>query len=402
MPMRLGDNGEHVIQVDKVIIEEIGIIKFDVLGLNTLKILDEVKKRVGLSDWDLDPNNPTFINDKATFELLQSGNTNNVFQVESQGMKDLLVRLKPETLEDISAVLALYRPDSMTYLEDYIYYKHHRDEVKYIHNDMISILKTTNAQMIYQEQLMEIVRVFGGRTYGGADKFRKGIGKKNIELVKAEADKLYKEIKENGYDEELAKLISDDLRTKGGYMFNKSHSALYGVITLQTAYLKSHYPVEFYCAVFNACEGDTGKLNKYMVEAKELNIQVLPPHINKSERGFNVDNENILFGLNSINKVGESVVNSIIDNRQINGKFLNLNNFVERIDCTSAQVVMLIKAGALPTKNKYNMLLKYAELRSQSDSEYKPYNDVKSFSRAFKSNFGISPSGYRDTYTIQP
>lgn len=378
MPMKLGDKGEHVIQVDKVMIEEIGIIKFDILGLNTLTIIDGVKKRVGLSDWDLDPSNSTFLNDEKMYELLRSGKTNNVFQVESQGMKDLLIRLQPNSLEDISAILALYRPDTMAYLENYIYFKHNKNEIKYIHNNMKSILDTTNGQMIYQEQLMEIVRVFGGRTYGGADKFRKGIGKKNEDLVKAEAEKLYHEIKKTGYEEHIAFLISDDMRNKGKYMFNKSHSALYAVITLQTAYLKAHYPVEFYCEVFNACEGDNGKLNKYMVEAQELNIQVLPPHINKSDYKFNVVDGNILFGLNSINKVGETVVDSIIKERYTNGKFNGLDDFLNRVQCNVAQMVMLIKSGALPTKDKYNMLLRYANKRNVIETEYKSYKDVSS------------------------
>jgi len=378
MPMKLGEKGEHVIQVDKIMIEEIGIIKFDILGLKNLIIIDGVKKRIGLSDWDLDPNNPKFLNDEKMYKLLQSGKTNNVFQVESQGMKDLLLRLQPTSLEDISAVLALYRPDSMSYLEDYIYYKHHINEIKYIHEDMRLILETTNGQMIYQEQLMDIVRKFGGRTYGGADKFRKGIGKKDHDIVKKESDKLYKEIENNNYSEEIAKIISDDLRSKGSYMFNKSHSALYGVITLQTAYLKAHYPVEFYCEVFNACEGDNGKLNKYLVEAQELGIQVFPPHINKSDFKFNVDNKNILFGLNSINQVGEKIVQNIINERDQNGKFEGLDNFINRVQCSSAQVVMLIKSGALPTKDKNNMLLRYAEKYVKTDKEYKPYSDVKS------------------------
>ena len=143
MPMMMTSNGEQVIQVDKKNVESIGIVKFDILGLNTLVIIDEVKKRVGLSDWDLDPNNPKFLNDEKTYKLLQSGKTNNVFQVESQGMKDILVRLKPDNLEDVSAVLALYRPDSMAYLEDYIHYKHNPHEITYIHEDMKPILEPT-------------------------------------------------------------------------------------------------------------------------------------------------------------------------------------------------------------------------------------------------------------------
>lgn len=399
MPMKLGDKGEHVIQVDKVIVEEIGIIKFDILGLTTLSIVNGVKKRVGLTDWDIDPNNDEFLADKKMFELLQSGKTNNVFQVESQGMKDLLTRLKPTSLEDVSAVLALYRPDSMSYLEDYIYYKHHPDEIKYIHEDMKPILNTTYGQMIYQEQLMEIVRQFGGRTYGGADKFRKGIGKKDPELVKQESDKLYEEIKQNGYDKKLAKFISDELKEKGKYMFNKSHSMLYAVLTLQTASLKVHYPVEFYCEVFNACEGDNGKLNKYIVEAQELGIEILPPHINKSDYKFDIVDGKILFGLNYINGIGEKVVQSIIEERNKNGKFKGLDDFLNRVNnITSAQMVMLIKSGAIPTKNKHNMLLRYADRYLRINQEYKPYSDVKTLPTLLelKTKWGIDTDVIKD------
>ena len=190
MPMKLGSKGEHVIQVDKKKVEEIGIIKFDVLGVATLAAVQEAMKDIGLSEWDLSVNNPEFANDTAMYELLASARTNGVFQVESSGMRDLLLRLKPTNLEDVSAVLALYRPDSMGALEDYINRKNGEKAITYIHPDMEPILKKTYGCMIYQEQLMDVVRKFGGRSYGGADKFRKAIGKKNIELVKEESEKL--------------------------------------------------------------------------------------------------------------------------------------------------------------------------------------------------------------------
>ena len=221
MAMKLGGNGEHVIQVDKRKIEEIGIIKFDILGVATLGVVQEVKKAVGLTDWDLSVANPAFIHDEKMYKLLQEAKTNGVFQVESSGMKDLLVRLKPTSLEDVSAVLALYRPDSMSMLEDYIYYKHHPTEVKYWHPDMEPLLNKTYGCIIYQEEIMDIVRVFGGRSRGGADLFRKAIGKKNVELVKKESEKLYSEILIQGYEEWLAKQISDYLAKMGGYSFNK-------------------------------------------------------------------------------------------------------------------------------------------------------------------------------------
>jgi DNA polymerase-3 subunit alpha len=181
-------------------------------------------------------------------------------------------------------------------------------------------------------------------------------------------------------------------------MFNKSHSALYGVITLQTAYLKAHYPVEFYCEVFNACEGDNRKLNKYMVEAQELNIKVLPPHINNSDYKFDVNNGNILFGLNSINQVGEKVVQNIIEERNKNGKFKGLDDFLNRVSCTSAQIVMLIKSGSLPTKDKNNMLLRYATKYSEVDNVYKPYTDVKTLPTLLelKTKWGINTDIIKD------
>lgn len=178
MAMKIGSKGEHVIQVNKKVIEDIGIIKFDLLGLaTTLNTIKDAIKYANIDNWEIDINNPEFLNCKETYELLCSARVDGVFQVESQGMKDLLLRLQPSNLEDVSAVLALYRPDSMGALDEYIECKHGRQEVKYIHPDMKPILESTYGCMIYQEQLMDIVRKFGGRTYGGADKFRKAIGK---------------------------------------------------------------------------------------------------------------------------------------------------------------------------------------------------------------------------------
>ena len=177
MAMKLGGDGEHVIQVDKRIIEEIGIIKFDILGVQTLNMIKEIQTDLNIDEYDININNPVFENDTKSYELLNKAVTNGVFQVESAGMKDLLIRLQANSLEDLSAVLALYRPDSMGALEEYIECKHDPSKVKYIHPDMEPILKSTYGCMIYQEQLLDIVRTFGGRSYGGADLFRKAIGK---------------------------------------------------------------------------------------------------------------------------------------------------------------------------------------------------------------------------------
>lgn len=218
MGMKLGSKGEHVIQVDKKNIEEIGIIKFDILGVQTLNILKEVIEDTGIDEWDININNPNFYDDKKAFDLLCSGETDGVFQVSSFEMKSLLKRLQPRTIEDLSALIALFRPDSMQFIEPYIDNKNNKkiNEIEYIHEDMKQILENTYGCMLYQEQLLEIVRKFGGRTYGGADKFRKGIGKKDKILIKKESDTLYKEILEQGYDNDIAFNVSDDMAKKGG------------------------------------------------------------------------------------------------------------------------------------------------------------------------------------------
>lgn len=394
MAMKVGSKGEHVIQVDKKIIEDIGIIKFDLLGLaTTLNTIKDTCKYANIDKWEIDVNNPDFLNNTEMYELLCSANTNGVFQVESQGMKDLLLRLQPSNLEDVSAVLALYRPDSMGALDEYIECKHGRQEVHYIHPDMKPILESTYGCMIYQEQLMDIVRVFGGRTYGGADKFRKAIGKKDIALVKSESAKLYQEIIDNGYSEEIAKQISDELSTKGGYLFNKSHSALYSVLTLKTAYLKKKYPVEFFCALLNQKRDDYGALNKYILDAKEFGVSLMPPHLNKSDRGFSVNDGKILFGLEAIKGVGEKFVDSLLEKRA-NGKFKNFNNFYERMSPSNAVVIALTKAGAIPCKDKRKFLLQFEDSQI-AQKEYKPVVSLPKLS-VLKEKYGIDTDVIKD------
>lgn len=380
MPMKLGPEGEHVIQVDKRIVEEISIIKYDILGVSSLGLVQETQLGAGVSDWDLNINNPAFEFDKDSYELLSSARTNGVFQVESAGMRDLLIRLHPTELSQISAVLALYRPDSMGALEEYIECSKHPEKVTYIHPDMEPILKETYGCMIYQEQLLDIVRKFGGRSYGGADLFRKAIGKKNVELVKQESAKLYQEIIDNGYSAELAKQISDDLSTKGGYLFNKSHSYSYAVLCLQTAYLKCHYPTYFFKALFNMNKNKPGMINKYIIDAKQFGVEILPPNINKSEMGFSVVDNKILFGYSAISGIGSVLAETIINERNANGKFKNFNDFVERTQPTKAQIIALVKSGAIPTKNKKQFLINYFK----SQYEMKEYQPVSSLPTKMK------------------
>lgn len=370
MPMKIGTKGEHVIQVDKHYVEDIGIVKFDLLGVATLNLVKEIKDDLHLNPWDYDINNSEFENDRSTYELLASGKTNGVFQVESAGMKDLLVRLKPKLeqldFEVISVILALYRPDSMGALDEYVEMATGGSRPASIHTDMDDILKDTNYCMIYQEQLLDIVKKFGGRTYGGADLFRKAIGKKIPELVQKESEILRGEIVNNGYPKKIADQIADELSQKGGYLFNKSHSYSYAVLCFETAWFKAHYPTYFFKALFNQNKDKAGAINKYILDAQYFNVDVEPPQINKSVMNFTVNDGKVLFGLSAISGIGETLSKDILAERDENGDYKSFNDLTERVPLTKAQVISLIKAGAIPCKNKRERLIKYLK------SQYQP------------------------------
>lgn len=378
MPMKIGTKGEHVIQVDKHYVEDIGIVKFDLLGVATLNLVKEIKDDLHLDPWDYDINNPEFENDRPTYELLASGKTNGVFQVESAGMKDLLIRLKPKLeqldFEVISVILALYRPDSMGALDEYVEMATGGSRPPSIHPDMDEILKDTNYCMIYQEQLLDIVKKFGGRTYGGADLFRKAIGKKIVELVQKESEILRGEIVANGYSKEIADKIANELSQKGGYLFNKSHSYSYAVLCFETAWFKAHYPTYFFKALFNQNKDKAGAINKYILDARYFNVDIMPPNINHSGMNFTVDNDKVLFGLSAIGGIGESLSKQIIEERENNGIYKSFNDLIQRLSLGKASVIALIKSGAIPCKNKREKLISYLK------SEYQPlkFSEVQS------------------------
>lgn len=378
MPMKIGTKGEHVIQVDKHYVEDIGIVKFDLLGVATLNLVKEIKDDLHLDPWDYDINNPEFENDRPTYELLASGKTNGVFQVESAGMKDLLIRLKPKLeqldFEVISVILALYRPDSMGALDEYVEMATGGSRPPSIHPDMDEILKDTNYCMIYQEQLLDIVKKFGGRTYGGADLFRKAIGKKIVELVQKESEILRSEIVANGYPKEIADKIADELSQKGGYLFNKSHSYSYAVLCFETAWFKAHYPTYFFKALFNQNKDKAGAINKYILDARYFDVNVMPPNINHSGMNFTVNNNKVLFGLSAIGGIGESLSKQIIEERENNGIYKSFDDLITRLSLGKASVIALIKSGAIPCKNKREKLVSYLK------SQYQPliFTEVQS------------------------
>lgn len=403
MPMKIGTKGEHVIQVDKHYIEDIGIVKFDLLGVATLNLVKEIKDDLQLNPWDYNINNPIFEKDKATYELLASGKTNGVFQVESAGMKDLMVRLQPKNINDVAAVVSLYRPDSMGALEEYVEIATSGKEPTYIHPDMIPILQDTNGCLLYQEQLLDIVKKFGGRTYGQADLFRRGIGKKDKELVKRESEKLRDEIANNGYTHELADSIANEMSDKGGYIFNKSHGYSYAVLCFETAWFKAHYPVYFFKALFNQNKDKAGAINKYILDAKYFNVEILPPNINHSGMNFTVDNNKVLFGLSAIGGIGETLSKQIIEERENNGLYKSFDDLLNRVPLSKSAVIALIKSGAIPCKNKKEKLLSYLK------TQYQPltFSEVKSLPTYTKlendwnintKEYIISSSGKRVVY----
>lgn len=373
--IRKGQGGEHVISVDKIMDEKLSLVKFDILGIASLVAINEILQEDKIDPWEIDINNPEFEYDEEIFNLICSGKTDNLFQIESKGMKELIDRLQPHSLDELTALVALYRPDAMPAIDGYIEGKNNPSSIKYIHPDMANILNTTYGQNIYQEQSMRFTKVFGGRSDAGADRMRKCLAKKLPEKVKEEVELLHQEILNNGYSEDVADKICEELSTKGGYGFNKSHAAAYAVICMQTAYLKAHHTLAFFTAMLNLNKDKAGKINKIIIDAKQFNVDILPPDINKSEINFSVNDGKILFGLSAIAGIGETLAENIIAERSAHGKFKNFNDFIDRIELTKKQIINLVKSGAIPTKNKKQFLVKY--FQSMYDKkEYKPVSTL--------------------------
>ena len=373
--IRRGEKGEHVISVDKKMDERLSLVKLDCLGIGTLVAINETMQEDNIDPWTIDINNPEFEYDEKIFNTICSGKTDSIFQIESQGMKDLIARLKPHSLENLTALVALYRPDAMPAIDGYIEGKNNPSSIKYIHPDMAQIFDKTYGQNIYQEQSMRLTKVFGGRNDAGADRMRKCLAKKQPEKVKEEVELLHKEILSNGYSVDIADKICDELSTKGGYGFNKSHAAAYAVICMQTAYLKTYHKTAFFKAMLNLHKDKAGKINKIIIDARQFDVEILPPNINNSEMNFSITNDKILFGLSAITGIGKTLAKDIINERNINGRFKDFDDFITRVNPTKKQVINLVKSGAIPTKNKKQFLIKYFK----SQYEHKEYTPVVSY-----------------------
>ena len=341
-------------------LDELGLLKMDFLGLRTLTVIqdtiDLVKKDKGIDvEFDKDMNDPK------VYKLWQEGNSMGIFQFESQGMTNFMKELKPDCLEDLIAGVSLYRPGPMDQIPRYIENKKDPDNAVYTHPSLKPILKVTYGCMVYQEQVMQIVRDLAGYSLGRADLVRRAMGKKKLDVMAKEREIFINgQVDENGniivpgcvrngIDAESANKIFDEMAEFAKYAFNKSHAACYAVVAYRTAYLKAHYPTEFMAAMLNSFLGNLDKIPEYIDECKRLRIEILKPDINRSFTKFTVDDGRIRFGLGSIKNVGIAAVDTIVANREKNGEYKNFTDFCERMEGEAVNkkcIESLIKAGA--------------------------------------------------------
>jgi DNA polymerase-3 subunit alpha len=351
LPLYSGSQGETLTQYDMTWVEKIGLVKFDFLGLKTLTVIKHAVRMIreqGDGDFDLD-NIP--LDDKTTFQLLSRGETSGIFQLESSGMRDILTKLRPTVFEDLIALVALYRPGPLGsgMVEDFINRKHGRIPIKYPLPQLESILEETYGVILYQEQVMNIAAVLADYSLGEADLLRRAMGKKKAEVMAEQKSRFEKGCASNGIDPSKAEHIFDLVSQFAGYGFNKSHSAAYAMVAYQTAYLKTHHPVEFMTALLTSESGSTDKLTSYISECRDMGIEITPPHVNDSYLDFRVKDKKIVFGLGAVKNVGDSAIASILEARREDGPFCSIEDFCERVDLRKVNkkvLESLIKCGA--------------------------------------------------------
>ncbi|MCQ2497542.1 MAG: DNA polymerase III subunit alpha [Lachnospiraceae bacterium] len=361
VPLSRGADGSITTQFTMTTIEELGLLKMDFLGLRTLTVIQDAVKLIKAGTGkDIDIDNIDY-DDAKVLQSIGTGRTDGVFQLESAGMKSFMKELKPQNLEDVIAGISLYRPGPMDFIPSYIKGKNSGD-VKYLTPELEPILSPTYGCIVYQEQVMQIVRDLGGYTLGRSDLVRRAMSKKKQAVMEKErANFVFGNEEENvpgcvskGIDSEVASTIYDQMMDFAKYAFNKSHAACYAVVAYQTAYLKYYYPVEFMAALMTSVIDNSAKVAGYIMVCKNMGIQILPPDINKGERGFSVDNGCIRYALNAIKSVGGPVIDTIVEERKVRGEYTSLNDFITRIsdkDVNKKAVENFIKAGALDSLN---------------------------------------------------
>jgi len=356
LPLCKGPKGEILTQYDMKCTEMTGLIKFDFLGLKTLTVIERairlIEKDIGRRlELDAIP-----MDDQKTYDLLCRGDALGVFQLESSGMRDLLTRMKPEVFTDLIALVALYRPGPMEsgMVGDYVDTKHGKKVATYPLPQLKEVLEETYGVIVYQEQVMKIANILANYSLGDADILRRAMGKKVPEIMATEKEKFMAGATKNNIPPDKAEAIFDLMAKFAGYGFNKSHSAAYALIAYQTAYLKAHYPAQFMAALLSCDMNNTDKVVLYINECKEHEIEVLPPDINESDKDFTVVDDRIRFGLAAVKNVGEAALDSIIEQRHLEGPFQSLEDFCSRVDGRRVNrrvVESLIKAGAFDSLN---------------------------------------------------
>src|SRR5208282_4693583 len=349
VPLHKSNKNEITTQYAMDDLEKIGLLKMDFLGLTTLTVIDDCVKLIEKTRGEkLDLDSLT-LDDPAAYELLSKGLTAGIFQFESRGMTDILRRVKPHRLADLTALNALYRPGPMQMIDDYIARRTGKRKVSYELPQLQEILQETYGVIVYQEQVIQIFNKVAGFSLGEADVVRRAMGKKKIEVMVANKEKFLEGARSNNVSVAKAQKLWDLVEQFAGYGFNKSHSAAYALVAYHTAYLKTHYPVEFMAALLTAEIGNQDKLTRYLAECKDMGIGILPPDVNSSDLVFTPAGNAIRFGLTDIKNVGSTAIESVLAARQKLGRFDNLVEFCEHVDLrllNKRVLESLIKAGA--------------------------------------------------------
>ena len=384
VPLSLGSDGSVTTQFVMTTLEELGLLKMDFLGLRTLTVIQNAVQLVEANTGVKIDIDHIDYNDKAVLDSVGTGKTDGVFQLESAGMKSFMKELKPQSLEDIIAGIALYRPGPMDFIPQYIKGKNDQSAIVYDCPQLEPILKSTYGCIVYQEQVMQIVRDLAGYTLGRSDLLRRAMSKKKGDVMQRERQNfVYGNPEEgvpgciaNGIDEKTANKIYDEMIDFAKYAFNKSHAAAYAIVSYQTAYLKHYYPVEFMAALMTSVIDNSGKVAEYIYTCRQMGIKILPPDINTGEGRFSVDGEYIRYGLAAIKSVGRPVIDAIVKERQEHGKFKNLKDFIERLsgkEVNKRTIESFIKAGALDslqgTRKQFMMI--YVKILDQVNQEKK-------------------------------
>jgi len=332
-------------------VEAAGLVKFDFLGLKTLTVIDRAVKFIEARKEEIDLNSGDY-SDEKTYQLLQSGLTFGVFQLEGQGMRDTLRKVKPTCLEDVIALISLYRPGPMKNIDRFANVKHGRELPDYLHDSLKPILEETYGVIVYQEQVMQIAQVLSGYSLGEADLLRRAMGKKQPAEMAKQKSRFIEGAKQRGVGENLASHIFDLVEEFAGYGFNKSHAAAYAVVAYQTAYLKAHYPVDFIAASMSLDLSNSDKLASFVQDAKRIKVTMLPPDLNHSQADFSVEKTEeglaVRYALGAVRNVGLAAMESVVAERKRGGKFKALYDFAERIDAKAInrrQLENLAKAG---------------------------------------------------------